>query len=268
MRILLPPSEGKVVPSARTHRRLDLAELSIPELHVARSVLTQHLVGLCADDPELARKSLGLSVHQRDEVELNAHLWEQPAAAASRIFTGVLFQALDMATLEGQDLRRANRRLLISSGLYGLVHPTDVIAPYRLPGDVSLPGVGPLSRFWRPPMNQALEAIVGNGMLLVDLRSTPYVQLGPLNGALARNSVAVKIWQAGAGEQRTAVSHANKHSKGLIARLLATTESRPTVPADLVDLMRDSGWTAELVLAPRPSAPHRLDVVLDAAPTA
>lgn len=264
MRILLPPSEGKDVPSARTSRRLEIGSLSIPALQAARTVLIEHLVALCRDEPDLARKALGLSVHQSEQVQMNADLMGLPAAPASRIFTGVLFQALDLPSLAGQDLRRANRRVLISSGLYGLVHPTDVIAPYRLPGDVSLPGIGPLTKFWRPPMAVALTDIVGKGMLLVDMRSSTYVQLGPLTGPLARNAVTVKIWQAGSGGQRTAVSHANKESKGQIARLLASAPERPTVPADLVDLLRDHGWDAELALATRPEVPHRLDVTLPA----
>ena len=46
------------------------------------------------------------------------------------------------ATLDASAHRRALARIAITSSVYGLVRPGERIAPYRLGGGVSLPGLG------------------------------------------------------------------------------------------------------------------------------
>jgi cytoplasmic iron level regulating protein YaaA (DUF328/UPF0246 family) len=64
-------------------------------------------------------------------VELNAALRKAPAAPAAEIYTGVLYERLDLAGLPTAARRRAGRQVLIASALWGFVRPEDRIPYYR-----------------------------------------------------------------------------------------------------------------------------------------
>ena len=121
MLILLPPSEGKS--AARRGKPLDLADLSFPALTPARERVLTALEELCADDPMRAAKALGIGHTQLDLVDLNARLRMSPVARADKVYTGVLYDALDAASLSPGAKRRAGSRLAIASSLFGLVRP-------------------------------------------------------------------------------------------------------------------------------------------------
>ena len=169
--MLLPPSEGKAVPTRGA--ALDLGSLSFPTLGAARERVLDALVEHCATDPERAAATLGLGRTQADLVALDAALRTAPTARAERIYTGVLYDALDLGTLSATARRRAGRRLVVTSALFGLVRPADRIPAYRLSGDVSLPGLGPVAGVWREQLSGPLLDALGQGLLL-DLRSTTY----------------------------------------------------------------------------------------------
>ncbi|HEX8781296.1 MAG TPA: hypothetical protein VF728_09045, partial [Nocardioides sp.] len=76
MLILLPPSEGKAVPTRG--RPLDLATLGSPALTAARESVLDALVDL-AGRPDAAQV-LGLGATQADLVELDAGLRTAPTA--------------------------------------------------------------------------------------------------------------------------------------------------------------------------------------------
>ena len=144
MLILLPPSEGKA--AARRGQRLDLDRLSAPLLAPAREQVLTTLVELCASDPARAAEVLGLGPTQADDVRRNAALSTARTARADAVYTGVLYDALDLASLDSSARRRATRWLAITSSLFGLVSPGDRIPSYRLPGATSLPGLGPVAQ--------------------------------------------------------------------------------------------------------------------------
>lgn len=117
MLILLPPSEGKAEVGAG--RRLDLARLSLPELNPVREQVLAALLRLSEGPAEAALTALGLGAGQHGELGRNARLERAATAPAGRIYTGVLYEALDLATLPPAAHRAAARQVLISSGLWG-----------------------------------------------------------------------------------------------------------------------------------------------------
>ena len=160
MLILLPPSEGKA--DAGTGRRWAPDRVSLPELNPARERVLDALVALCAGpDEEAARAALGLSEGQRGELRRNARLREAATAPAERLYTGVLYEALDLASLPAAAQRAARRSIMISSGLWGAVRLADRIPPYRCPIGARLPGVGALSAYWRRELTPVLDAAAG-----------------------------------------------------------------------------------------------------------
>jgi len=147
MLILLPPSEGKALP-ARRGRPVDLAALSAPELTETRLAIRDALIAV-SHRPD-AHRILAVPPALLDEVALNTRLKSLPGLPAMRVYTGVLYAALDYPSLSPAAKRRAARSLKVQSALWGPVGPADRIAPYRLSMAVSLPGLGPLAGVWSP----------------------------------------------------------------------------------------------------------------------
>ena len=254
MLILLPPSEGKSVP--RRGATLDLSRLSSPELTGPREQVLAALVELCRSDPDRAREVLGLGPTQSDDVRRNAGLLAAPTARADAIYTGVLYEALDLATLGAAARRRASRWIAVTSSVFGLVRLGDRIPSYRLAGGVNLPGLGVVSAHWRTALDPVLREASGNG-LVVDLRSTTYAGFWRPDRQTAPRVATVRVLQQ-VGAERKVVSHFNKATKGHLVRALLEAGATPTTPARLADTITDLGWKVEL-----DPGTKRLDVVVE-----
>lgn len=241
MLILLPPSEGKAAP--KRDKPLDLASLGFPGLTDVREQVLDALVTLCASDPEKAAATLDVPKSQLDLVGLNARLRTAPTARADHIYTGVLYDALDVATLSAGAKRRAGSRLAITSSLFGLVAPGDRIPAYRLSGDVVLPGIGSVAAHWREHLGPAASEALGHG-LLVDLRSTMYAAFWRPPPELAKRVATVRVLHEVAGK-RQVVSHFNKATKGRIVRALLECATNPRTPKKLAESLTNLGWTVE-----------------------
>jgi uncharacterized protein len=254
--ILLPPSEGKAAP--RRGKPLDLSTLGSPGLTVAREQVLDALVTLCATDPQKAAATLDCPKSQLDLVERNARLRTAPTARADQVYSGVLYDALDVATLSTGAKRRAGRRLAVTSSLFGLVGPADRIPAYRLSGDAMLPGVGSVAGLWREHLGPAVRAAMGDG-LLVDVRSGMYAAFWRPPAELAAKVATVRVLHEVDG-RRQVVSHFNKATKGRLVRTLLEHGADPRTPARLTAVLRDLGWTVE----PAPSTPNgtQLDVIV------
>ena len=242
MLILLPPSEGKTAP--RRGKPLDLGSLSAPVLTEARRSVLESLVHLCRTDPATAATTLGLGPGQLDLVTRNAVLDTAPTARADAIYTGVLYDTLDLASLSPAARRRATSRVAVTSALFGLVRPGDRIPAYRLSGDAVLPGLGSVAGTWREALGPAVTDAMGRG-LLVDLRSSTYAAFWRPTKNLAPSIATVRVLHESAG-RRTVVSHFNKATKGRIVRALLEDGADPRTPQALADALTRLGWTVEV----------------------
>ncbi|NEE01969.1 peroxide stress protein YaaA [Phytoactinopolyspora halotolerans] len=264
MLILLPPSEGKTAPPRGAPA--NPAKLSFPELTDTRQSILSALVRLCRDDPGSAATVLGLGPTQADEVVRNAGLIDAPAAPARNVYTGVLYDALGLRTLEGAAARRATRSIAITSGLWGLLRPTDRIPAYRLGGGVSLPGVGSLAAHWQTTLGDVVPAIAGRRGAIIDLRSTTYEAFWRPDAALAPRTAKVRVLHEQNGT-RSVVSHHSKATKGHVVRDLLCSAAAPGTPAELADVLNELGWKAELREPERAARPWGIDVVVTHVPT-
>lgn len=252
MLILLPPSEGKTRPV--TGSPLDLESLSFAPLTPVREQLLRALVKLCNGQHKRAAEVLGLGPTQADAIAVNAVLTEEPTARADEIYTGVLFSALDLPSLDAASRDRADTSLAIASALFGLVRPNDLIPAYRLSGNVSLPRLGTVAGRWRTPLPRVMRDATGDG-LLIDLRSGTYTALGKPPAELAERTATMRVLHEHNG-QRKVVSHFNKATKGRIVRQLIESGVDPQSVDELQTALADLGWTVE-------RAGGRLDVVVD-----
>lgn len=258
MLILLPPSEGKNTPARG--KPLDLPTLDFPGLLEPRARVLEALVSLCRDHPDTAPEVLGIGPTQHDLVALNAALANAPTARADRVYAGVLYDALDIATLSTGAKRRAGSRLAVTSSLFGILRLADRIPAYRLSGDAVLPGLGPVAAIWRDSLGPAVEEALGGG-LLVDLRSTMYAGFWRPPAELADRVATIRVLHESDG-RRSVVSHFNKATKGRIVRALLEDGGNPTTPEKLAALLASLGWTVETGRPTRKGT--QLDVVVQA----
>ncbi|MDT0164236.1 peroxide stress protein YaaA [Actinotalea sp. AC32] len=229
MLVLLPPSEGKARPEAG--RPLDLDRLSSPALTAHRRAVLAALVEVSARDDALEVLGAGRSLAA--EVRHNVDLEHAPTAPAREVYTGVLYAAAGLASLDGSAAALAERTVRTVSALLGVVTPGDPVPAYRLSMGTDLPGVGPLATSWRPHLAAVLDA-EAEGRLVVDCRSAAYAAAWS-PPASAAGHVVVKVLRDVDG-RRVVVSHWAKQSRGALTRhLLTRPGSVPGSPAELLD---------------------------------
>ncbi len=232
MLILLPPSEGKA--SAADGPRLDLGSLSRPVLTPVRERVLQALIDLCRGPEKTALEVLGLSEGQKDALARNRELREAPALPARELYTGVLYDHLRLNELD--DAARA--KVVIFSGLWGVLGADDHVPPYRLAMGVRLPPSGALASVWRPALTEALEP----SGLVVDMRSAPYA------AAWKRPSVGVRVLReriVDGAVKRSVVSHMAKATRGSIARDLLAHGIEARTQEELAKALGELGHTVE-----------------------
>ena len=103
MRVLLPPSEGKA--AARRGRACHIDSLSLPSLGPMRRDVAAALA-TASEQPDAAA-ILGVGAGVAHEIRRNTVLGEAPALRARQTYTGVLFDALDLNSLDTSAKRRA-----------------------------------------------------------------------------------------------------------------------------------------------------------------
>jgi cytoplasmic iron level regulating protein YaaA (DUF328/UPF0246 family) len=251
--ILLPPSEGKTTP-----RRGKPVDVEVGPLAEARREVRDALVALCRGPEDRAIGSLGLSPGQVEDVRSNARLAELPSAPAERVYTGVLYDALGLTTLDTSAHRRALARVAIISSLYGVVRPGERITAYRLGGAVNLPGLGVVAAHWRRHLDPVVRELAGSG-LVVDLRSSTYAGFWRPSAELARRVVTVRVLHE-VGGRRQVVSHFNKATKGRLVRAVLEDGRDARSPAAFATLLTDLGWHVEP--GPVTKTGTQLDVVV------
>ncbi|PJJ43765.1 hypothetical protein ATK23_0967 [Glutamicibacter mysorens] len=235
--ILLPPSEGKTAHAEGAP--FEIEDLSFPELSAERRLVLDALAEVSARED--AMDLLGVGASLANEVARNINLHTEPAAQAHDIYSGVLFEALDYASLDEAARRRADESVIVISALWGAVRFGDRIPPYRLSMSVKLEPLGKLATWWKKRLAPVLDEAAGS-QLIVDARSSTYAAAyKPANG----NTVAVNVFQMRNGTPKV-VSHFAKHTRGEVARFLVEQPVDPKNPGELLDLVQTK-WEASLV---------------------
>jgi cytoplasmic iron level regulating protein YaaA (DUF328/UPF0246 family) len=213
-----------------------------PGFAAEADLLSQALRGLPA-----ARlfKAMGVTGALADRARADLARWGdegRPAAPALFAFTGLVYQGLDPHTLDAAGRRRAQDRLRIMSGLYGLLRPLDRIEAYRLEMGSSL---GPeraanLAAWWRPRLTAALNADLKDGEAVLSVAALEYMKA--VDAAALRGPVISPVFKEERrdGSLKTVTVHAKKARGALLRHALDTGARRPS---DLVDFAWE-GWAA------------------------
>jgi len=172
-------------------------------------------------------------------------LWggpEHPSLPAVYAFTGLVYKHLDPASWGAPTRRRAQKRLRILSGLYGVLRPLDRIGPYRLEMGCrwAPPGAKSLTAFWRERITAALNAELRDGEPVVSTASQEYLKA--VDEAALRGPLITPVFQERMpdGKLKTRVVHAKMARGALIRHGLSVGARRP---ADLAGFA-EMGWEA------------------------
>lgn len=256
MLVLLPPSEGKRAPAAGAP--VELGSLAFAaELTRAREKALEALVKLAGGrQRKRALGLLGLTPGLADELDRDAGLRTAPAGPAGEVYTGVLYQHLDLASLSDAAVARARERVLVASALWGVVALDDRIPAYRLSISARLPSLtrSGLAAYWKPALAKALPD--EEGALVVDMRSGGYA-------AAWRPKHATLVEVKASTADGRPISHMAKAVRGTVTRELLTARRTATGPEDVAAAAEkgDGVGRVELRAPARPGGAHVVDVI-------
>ena len=143
---------------------------------------------------------------------------------AINVYSGVLYRALDWASLSVAARQRAASAVVIISAKYGAVRPDQLIESYKEKID---------NKAMRNVVAEVLDSI--KTTLIVDCRSSTYktVWHSPVD-----KTVEVHVSTVVDGV-RTVVTHMSKKTRGEITRWLLQSRSLPKTPEDLYAIVSE-----------------------------
>ena len=215
--LLLPPSEGK----AETGNQ---SRPWTPQLGAFGAVLETsraQIVNQLRKDKGGTQKLLGVSgAHLTRAQSCNMQLIGAPCLPAWQRYTGVVWDHLDLSSLTATQRNAFIKRIIVPSGLLGLVRADDHVPDYRLKMGARLAPFGTMSKFWNETITDALVAVVKK-RAVVDL--LPNEHRAAIDWNKLDNVVRVDlVSHSGA----VVGGHNAKAAKGLLARhLLVSTNS-------------------------------------------
>ncbi|MBK4347501.1 YaaA family protein [Lacisediminihabitans changchengi] len=252
MLVLLPPSETKRDSPLQAvlgsdDSALDLSALGFPGLASPRRTALAALRKLGGNRATMAA-ALRLGPSQQFEIDRNRAVRTSATMPALERYTGVLYDALEVQSLDAAARAFADDHLVIQSALFGLLRGSDPVPAYRLSHDSKLPELS-LKKLWRDRVSAALGDHDG---LVLDLRSEAYVELGPA----PEGSLFLRVVAEGADGRRRALNHFNKKGKGEFARALVQAGiEHPDAESLLV-------WAAGAGIRLSRGAPGELELVV------
>lgn len=154
---------------------------------------------------------------------------ETPQTPALLAYTGIVFQQMGPADFSAEDFDYAQRHLFITSFLYGLLRPLDLIRPYRLEGNTRLPPHEGLTRFehWREPLTNCLiRAVKADDGVLVNLASAEMKRLFDWRRVTRELKVITPDFRTVTGDRERSIVVYTKMSRGQMARHLLKHRTR------------------------------------------
>ena len=153
--------------------------------------------------------------------KLDHHQDTRPAIYA---YHGDVYVGLDAYTMNTQTVKKAQERMRIISGLYGLLKPLDLIHPYRL--EMSTPlSIGlhkNLYQYWANTLTEELNQEIGTKDYLINLASEEYAKaIQP--SQLQAHILTPKFYDYKNGKYKI-VSFFAKKARGQMARYILENE--------------------------------------------
>ena len=194
------------------------------------------------------------------EIVRNTWLPEVPTLTAAEVYTGPLHQGLDLASLTPTARERANRLIVITSPLWGMVRPDDRIPPYRMDLVSRLVGLDERTdAVWRAVLPEVLASAAGSDGLILDLRSRPSQSIGRPAGLDGR-TVVFRVQQR--GFRRHIGDVVAKRIRGQAAHHLLGSSAEPASPDGLAAILGER-WPVSLEVPAGTAKPATLTLIAD-----
>lgn len=232
--IMLPPSEAKALGGTLPGVR---GLLGRDELGRTRRRILTEVAALARREPGLAATALKVPAGAVPEaMAWNRDVLVSPTCPALERYTGVVYAALDAASLTPAQRAAALRTIRIFSGGFGYLRAEEAVPAYRIPAAARLPAAGGVTALWKPVLRDVVAADVGS-QLVVDLRSTDYAAMWTPPRHLREQVLSVRVLtrrRTTRGVVESVVSYNSKNVKGLLARALVLAGTR----RDVTDVRR------------------------------
>lgn len=152
--------------------------------------------------------------------------WEVPfteenSKAAIYVFNGEAYRGLDAASFKAADLKSAESRLRILSGLYGLLKPSNLIQPYRLEMGTSLkvtPKQTNLYKYWGDTITKQLNSEMDEDEVLVNVASKEYFK--SIDFSMLKAKVITCHFKENRNGEYKAIMTFAKNARGKMARFI------------------------------------------------
>jgi len=164
--------------------------------------------------------------------------WHAPftpdnAKQALFAFSGDVYQGMDAATFDPDDIAYAQQHLRILSGLYGVLRPLDLMQPYRLEmGARLVTGYGRnLYQFWGDTITDSINRALAdqNDDILINLASNEY--FSSINTANIQGRIITPVFKEYRKGAYRIISFNAKKARGLMSRFMI--QHRISNPEDI-----------------------------------
>ena len=213
--ILIPPSEGKA--DGGNNKPLKFVSgIAADLIEAIKEADSKKLYGLKEKALEKA-------------ITVNKEVLNSKTMPAIERYTGVVYDAIDYQTLKNKS--DFDKKVLIISGLFGLLSPTDLIPNYRLKIDKLK-----AAKLWVNSNSEQLK-----DKFVIDLLPQAHKKAVKYD-----NGIEVEFVLKKAGKKMSA-GHQGKHIKGRFVRWLI--ENNITAPKHFKDFKEEGyKWTGEIFL--------------------
>jgi cytoplasmic iron level regulating protein YaaA (DUF328/UPF0246 family) len=166
----------------------------------------------------------------------NAEMDTAPTLPAIERYTGVMYDAIDHQSLDGDAREVFENSVIIMSGLFGMVRPFDMIPAYKLKMGGKLLRGKTCSAVWKRAITKSL-AESADGRVIWDLLPIEHSAAWDSSMVPYKTRFTVKFLERNAsGEMRT-INHWSKLLKGALIRHLVTNTDAAGSADTALDLL-------------------------------
>ena len=203
-----------------SHCSLKVPEVTVPyfEAEAVRNALEMSQVS-AAELEKLLKVNAKIAAENRARFHDFCSEDNRPMPAIGA-YTGAVFKRILPKDFTADDFRYAQEHLRITSFLYGLLRPLDMIKCYRLEGDVVLPDNGcSMFDYWKARLTDVfIESVKNDDGVLLDLASSEMHRL--FNWSKVKREITVvrpEFYVCKGGKLKTVVVYA-KMCRGEMTR--------------------------------------------------
>ncbi len=212
-------------------KRLAYQNIEIPANKLSKPLFveqSEQLINILKNKDKDTIKSLMNLSDDLAELNLNRYLsWDknhnnQNAVAAINLFYGDAYKGLEAKSLPKEALYKLNEKLLILSGLYGLLHPFDLIQEHRLEMGTRLnnPKGSTLYDFWKNLVTDKIneELSKEKNKTLINLASNEYFKV--IDKKKLKHPVITPVFKESKNGQYKTIAIFAKKARGLMTKFI------------------------------------------------